>query len=170
MQALIPLNDRDPWSVVGTGRTNDGPLDEIDIAVDRGSQTGRVSIRTMRRTGALLGPGSSVHGTATDPIAIANIAAGCLLLDALRADLPLSAMEEALERADAIARDRDGWDVTPLPLDGIDYALFTRNIPEGTVAHADLGWAAVAMWSRGPLHEGPFRLANINPDAGSSAR
>ena len=70
---------------------------------------------------------------------------------------------EADMRAQELAADRPAWDVSPLPLDGIDYALFTRTAPEGAVAHADLGWAVVALWSTGPLPRGPFHLLDV-PD------
>ncbi|WP_181136072.1 hypothetical protein [Rathayibacter sp. AY1D3] len=144
------------------------------IAIDRGASASRFSIRTMRRTGTRLGPRGSVHGTVTNPIATANMAVGCLLFEVLPTGLEnhegLAAMEQAEARAEELARDRNGWDVTALPLDGIDYALFTRTISEGTVAHADLGWATVAMWSRGPLHEGPFRLADVEPGDDLSVR
>lgn len=166
MLTLLPPTS-EPWTVTGLGRTDDGPLDEVLIAVDRGTQEHRFTIRTMRRTGTRLGPRGSVHGTVTDSVATASLAVGCLLLDRLPTDLPTrearAAMRATEERAQALARDRDGWDVTALPLDGVDYALFTRSIPEGSVAHSDLGWATVAMWSRGPLHEGPFRLADVEP-------
>jgi hypothetical protein len=174
MRTLLPLSDREPWSVLGTGRTDDGPLDDVMIAVDRGPRASRFSIRTMRRTGTRLGPRGSVHGTVTDAVATADLAVGCLLLEVMPAGLheraTRAAMEEAQARATLLARDRDGWDVTALPLDGIDYALFTRSIPEGTVAHADLGWATVAMWSAGPLHEGPFRLADVGPGTDPGVR
>jgi len=174
MQTLIPLTDRGPWSVTGARRTNDGPLDEVDIAVDRGSQASRFSIRTMRRPGTRLGPRGSVHGTVTDAAATASLAAGCLLLEVLPAGLQkheaLAALEQAEARAEALARNRDCWDVIALPLDDIDYALFTRRISEGTVTYADLGWATVAMWSRGPLHEGPFELADVDAGANSPGR
>jgi len=134
MQTLIPLTDRGPWSVTGARRTNDGPLDEVDIAVDRGSQASRFSIRTMRRPGTRLGPRGSVHGTVTDAAATASLAAGCLLLEVLPAGLQkheaLAALEQAEARAEALARNRDCWDVIALPLDDIDYALFTRRISE----------------------------------------
>ncbi|WP_146087715.1 hypothetical protein [Rathayibacter sp. AY1D7] len=81
----------------------------------------------------------------------------------LPGDRTRAAMVAAEARAQELAADRPAWDVSALPLDGIDYALFTRTLPEGAVAHADLGWAVVALWSTGPLPRGPFHLLEI-PD------
>lgn len=174
MQALVPVIDHGPWTVVSMAGTNDGSVEDVTIAVDRGTSASRFSIRTMRRTGTRLGPRNSIHGTVTDAIATAGLAAGCLLIEVPPARLPKheahAAMEEVEARANAFARDRDGWAVTALPLNGIEYALFTRSIPEGTVAHADLGWATIAMWSAGPLHEGAFRLADVESGADPEGR
>ncbi|QHC60413.1 hypothetical protein [Rathayibacter sp. VKM Ac-2760] len=163
MQTLLPADDAQPWAVTG----GVGPDEDVTIAIDRGPDIARCSVRTLTRPRIRLGPRGSVHGVATDAVAIAALAAGCLLLDVVPAGLPhdelVAAMKDADARSLALARDRAAWSVTALPLDGIDYALFTRSIPEGTLAHADLGRTTIAMWSRGPLFDGPFRLADIDP-------
>ncbi|MWV47954.1 hypothetical protein GRS96_01540 [Rathayibacter sp. VKM Ac-2803] len=165
MRTLLPLAEHERWSITGAGSTNDGPTDGLTIALDRGPQAGRCSIRTMLRTGLRIGPRSSVHGQVTDAVATASLAVNCLLLDAVPEGLErreaIAAMDAAGMRSTALAEDRDGWSVEPLTLDGTDYALFTRAIPEGSAAHADLGWATIAMWSTGPLFPGPFRLAEV---------
>ncbi|WP_219812678.1 hypothetical protein, partial [Rathayibacter sp. AY1E4] len=76
----------------------------------------------------------------------------------------VAVIEEVEARSLALAQDRDGWTVSILSVDGIDYALFSRTIPEGTIAHADLGWAVIAMWSTGSVYDGPLQRADINPD------
>ncbi|PPH30335.1 hypothetical protein [Rathayibacter sp. AY1F9] len=163
MRALVPVSD--PWSVDGSGRTDDGPVDDLSVRAERDG--GSYSVRTLRLTGVRLGPRGSVHGVVTDPVATAALAIGSLLLSAIPAGLPgdrtRAAMVAAEARAQQLAADRPAWDVSALPLDGIDYALFTRTLPEGAVAHADLGWAVVALWSTGPLPRGPFHLLDI-PD------
>ena len=42
------------------------------------------------------------------------------------------------------------------------YALWTRTLPEGVAAHADLGWATLAMWSEGGLPDINFRVDALN--------
>ena len=47
MLTLLPPTS-EPWTVTGLSRTDDGPLDEVLIAVDRGTPERRFTIRTMR--------------------------------------------------------------------------------------------------------------------------
>jgi len=47
-----------------------------------------------------------------------------------------------------------------LTVAGVGYALWTRDVPGGIVAHADLGWATVEMWGTNTLPAGPFLLTN----------
>lgn len=163
MQTLIPLTSREPWTVTGGA----GSDDDVTIAIDREPDLARCSIRTMVRPGTRIGPHGHINGQVTDAMTIASLAAGCLLLEVLPAELPaheaVASMKEVDARALSLAEDRAEWTVTALPLDGIDYAFFPRSIPEGTIAHADLGWATIAMWSPGPLYDGALQLADIDP-------
>jgi len=172
MQALVPIASLESWTVTASASTDGGPTEDLTVAIDRGPEQGQCSIRTMRRTGIRIGPHSSVHGQVTDTVTTAAIAAGSLLLEAIPTNMreheAIAAMAEPEARSLALAQDREGWNVAALCLDGNDYVLFTRDIPEGTVAHADLGWATIAMWSAGPLHAGPFRLAAVEPGEDAS--
>ncbi|WP_146084364.1 hypothetical protein [Rathayibacter sp. AY1F6] len=174
MQTLIPLAEQERWSITAAGNTDDGPTDELTIAIDRGPQTGPCFVRTMLRTGLRIGPRSSVHGQVTDPVATASLSIRSLLLEAIPEELQRHEADAAVQAADtrstALAEDRDSWGVTPLTLDGTDYALFTRAIPEGSVTHADLGWATIAIWSTGPLYANTLRLADIEPGDNLGAR
>ena len=174
MQTVIPHAEEGPWSITSAGSGGDGTIEDLTITIDRGPEMGCYSIRTMRRTGTRVGPRSSVHGQVTDTVATAALAVGCLLLEVIPASLhrheTIAAMDQADARSRALAQDRDGWSVATLTLDNVDYALFTRAIPEGNVAHADLGWATIAMWSSGPLHNGPFGTALLEPSDGLTDR
>lgn len=164
MQTLIPLSGRELWTTTHGAGTDE----DTTIAIDRGSDVARCSVRTMVRPGTRVGPRGHVHGMVTDPVTIASLAAGCLLLGTLPTDSRkrdgVAVIEEVEARSLALAQDRDGWTVSILPVDGIDYALFSRTIPEGTIAHADLGWAVIAMWSTGSVYDGPLQRADVNPD------
>jgi len=163
MQTLIPLSDREPWTTTHGAGTDE----DTTIAVDRGPETARCVIRTMVRPGTRVGPHGHVHGVVTDPVTIASLAAGCLLLETLPAEPGerdgITVIEEVEARSLFLAQERSEWSVSVLPVDGIDYALFSRSIPEGTIAHADLGWAVIAMWSKGGVYDGPLQRAEIDP-------
>ncbi|MWV51618.1 hypothetical protein GRS96_20345 (plasmid) [Rathayibacter sp. VKM Ac-2803] len=98
---------------------------------------------------------------------IASLAAGCLLLSVLSAGPQsdgIAVIEEVEARSLALAQERAEWTVSILAVDGIDYALFSRSIPEGTIAHADLGWGVIAMWSSGAVYDGPLQRGDIDPN------
>ena len=165
MRVLAPDSAIASWAVSGTGSTNGGELDEVTLTIESAAGGGRSTLRTMRRLGATMGPFGSVHGQVTDTTAIAQLAIMSVLLEAFPAGLEKQRTKDRMREADAnvhtLAADRLMWDVIPLPLDGIDYALWTRSIPGGVVAHADLGWATVAMWGTTALYSGDYCITEI---------
>ena len=165
MRVLCPDSAIASWSVSDTGSTNGEELDEVTLTIEGAAGGGRSTLRTMRRLGATMGPFGSVHGQVTDTIAIAQLAIMSVLLEAIPTGLEKQRTKDRMREAEAnahtLAADRLMWDVIPLPLDGIDYALWTRSIPGGVVAHADLGWATVAMWGTTALYAGDYRITEI---------
>ncbi|WP_181135291.1 hypothetical protein [Rathayibacter sp. AY1D7] len=57
MRALVPVSD--PWSVDGSGRTDDGPVDDLSVRAERCG--GSYSVCTLRLTAVRLAPRGSVH-------------------------------------------------------------------------------------------------------------
>lgn len=95
VRALVPVSD--PWSVDGSGRTNDGPVDDLSVRAERDG--GSYSVRTLRLTGVRLGPRGSVHRVVTDPVATAALAIGSLLLSLISAGLPVDRTRAAMVAA-----------------------------------------------------------------------
>ena len=161
MQALVPSSPSARWSVTMTGGPDDD-VHEVSISVKDEGGRGRSNLQTSRRIGARLGPGGSVHGRIDDGSMIAVHVILSLLLGEIPAGMgrekTRTAISDANVQAATLAADREAWIVTALNVAGVSYALWSRNVPGGVVAHADLGWAIVEMWATDTLPMGPFHL------------
>lgn len=162
MRALTPDTASISWAVTNQSDQDD----DVTLEVENGSGGGHSALRTMRRLGTVIGPHGSVLGQDTDSVAVAGLAIASLLLEAIPPGL---GQHETKVRVDdlhsdarALAVERSAWSLVPLSLAGVDYALWTRSLQGGLVAHADLGWATVAMWSASALYAGPFRLTDVS--------
>lgn len=164
MRVLVPDTDESRWAVHGISHWNDR-REETTVRVENDGSEGQTFLQTMPRLGTVLGPFGSVHGMVTDPVTVAEHAVLNIFLGAippgLTDDEAQAAVRDAQTQARAVAADREAWDVVPLLLDGIEYAFWTRNVPGGVAAHADLGWATIAAWSSTVLHVGPFALREV---------
>ena len=163
MQALVPSSLTAYWSVTMTGGPDDD-VHEVSISVKNEAGRGRSNLLTSIRIGARLGFGGLVHGRVDDwPTIAAHVILSLLLGEipvGMGREKTLTAMSHANVRAAALAADREAWIVTALNVAGVSYALWSRNVPGGVVAHADLGWATVEMWGTDTLPIGPFHLVS----------
>ncbi|MCS5716141.1 hypothetical protein NVV95_16465 [Herbiconiux sp. CPCC 205716] len=151
--AIVP----DPWvagtRLIGTG-SDDGVPSEASVEV-RSATGSAFTVRTLVRLGERLGSGGHPHGTMTDAVSIAALAAGSLMLQAIPPGLPREEtrkrMDAAAETSQSLARDRSGWAFLPMQLAGITYALWCRSHCSGFIAHADLGSHVMAAWGEGDV-------------------
>ncbi|MCS5717677.1 hypothetical protein N1027_05950 [Herbiconiux sp. CPCC 205763] len=160
MLAIVP----DPWiaetNVIGTG-TDDGVPSDASIEV-RSADRLLFTVRTLVRLGERVGSAGLPHGTVTDSVSIAALAASSLMLRAIPPGLPREDMMKRMDAADdtsqSLARDRGGWAFVPMDVAGTTYALWHRSHPLGFIAHADLGSHVMAAWGEGNI---PPELSNM---------
>jgi hypothetical protein len=153
MLAVVP----DPWiaesKVTGTGTDGGVPFDaSIEV---RSSEGLMFTVRTLVRLGECIGSAGLPHGTMTDPISVAALAASSLMLQAIPAGLPrketMKLMNSAAADSQRLPRDRGGWTFVPLIIADVSYALWHRPHTLGFIAHADLGNQVLAAWGEGDL-------------------
>lgn len=153
MLAIVP----DPWvdgSRLSATGTDDGVLS--DVSVDVPSSSGLTfTARTLVRLGERINSAGVPHGTMTDDISVAMLAAVSLMLQAIPAGLPRDETEKRNRAAEAeasiVAQDRGGWALAPLIVTDVTYALWHRRLNAGFVAHADLGDRVLTAWGTGDL-------------------
>jgi hypothetical protein len=155
MRAVVPYPVAPDIAVVGSGRS-EGTTTDISVEIHPHASP-PFTIRTLLRTGTRMGPRGFIHGEMTDAVSMASLAVTGLFLRSIPSGTPRQdagqLVNTALAKADALARDHNGWSYTPMVLESVTYALRYRLLDQGFVAHADIGDSAIAAWGAGDLPE-----------------
>lgn len=164
MTAIVP----DPW-VDGSKLTDTGDQDGVmaDLSVSIPTSDGATfTIRTLVRLGERINNAGYQHGTMTDDISVATLAAVSRLLQAIPEGLTRKQMQEraqaAQEEAEAAAQDRAQWTLTAVALHGVQYALWHRSLAGGFAAHADLGDRLLIAWGGGSLPQELMHVQRVD--------
>lgn len=171
MKSVILASPTHAWHVSGLSG-DAGSISDVTVTLTTGSEQPTGGIRTIARPGYRLDASGAVHGVVltweeTAVTALLSLQADVsALTDSIDA---ADHFEQRRARASKLAADRSAWTVVPLDLDGDVYALWTFESGDGVAAHADLGWAVVAMWTTGPLPSGEFRFAELDDQEIASA-